>query len=224
MTDHGIWARVDAYVDELAGADPDLDATRARSAEAGLPDIAVSPAQGRWLTILARATGARRVLEIGTLGGYSTICLARGVADGGRVVTLEIEPRHAEVARANVEDAGLAGRVDIRLGPAADTLRTLAAEGARYDLAFIDADKEGYPTYLALVRPLVRPGGLIIADNVVRGGAVVPPGGDANARAVREYLDLVSRDQGLLATVLQTVGAKGHDGFSVALVLNAGGA
>jgi predicted O-methyltransferase YrrM len=179
----------------------------------------VSPLQGKWLTGLARAIRAHHILEVGTLGGFSTICLARGLPADGRLVTLEIDPHHAEVARQNIDAAGLSSIVEVRVGPAARALEALAESSDLFDLVFIDADKTGYPAYFRLVRPLVRAGGLIVADNVVRNGAVADlTGGDADARAVREYLRLAGDDSGLLTTVLQTVGVKGHDGFAISVV------
>ena len=165
-----LWTAVDGYIENLfLPQDPALTAALADSAAAGLPEIAVSPPQGKLLTVLARAIGARRILEIGTLGGYSAICLARALPAGGRLVTLELNPTHAAVARANVARAGLAERVEVRVGPAVESLAHLAAEGGPpFDLIFIDADKPSYVAYLEGSLPLARPGALIIADNVVR--------------------------------------------------------
>jgi predicted O-methyltransferase YrrM len=215
------WSRVDQYVAGLlAPSDPVLDAALEASAEAGLPAIAVSPAQGQLLALLVHALGARRVLELGTLGGYSTIWMGRALPLGGRLVTLELDPAHAAVATANLARAGLAEVVRVRVGPASDSLRKMAALGeAPFDFVFIDADKEGYPEYLGLVLPLVRTGSLIIADNVVREGAVADAGStDPNVQAVRRYLELVAAHPRLSATVLQTVGSKGYDGMALAVV------
>ena len=216
------WSAVDAYVADLFGLqETALEAALARSREAGLPTIEVSPAQGAFLGILVRATGARRVLEIGTLGGYSTIFLARGLPADGRVVTLEHAPTHAAVARSNLASAGLADRVDVVEGPALETLARLRSEGAYpFDLVFVDADKTDYPAYLAAVLPLCRPGTLIVADNVVRKGAVADPS-DSDPRAVgaRRFLEAVAGNPRLRATVLQTVGRKGHDGMAIVVVL-----
>ena len=215
---------VDAYVTELFELeDGALEGARARSREAGLPAIEVTPAQGAFLGILARAAGARRVLEIGTLGGYSSIFLARSLASGGRVTTLERDPEHASVARTNLEAAGLADCAEVLEGPALETLARLRAEAADpFDLVFIDADKADYPDYLAAVLPLSRSGTLIVADNVVRKGAVADPA-DADPRVVgaRRFLEAVARNPRLRGTVVQTVGRKGHDGMAVAVVLGA---
>lgn len=216
-----LWTAVDSYItDLLLGTDEALAAALADSAAAGLPDIAVSAAHGRLLTLLARATGARRILEIGTLGGYSAICLARGLHPGGRLVTLELQPAHADVARANIARAGLAGQVTVRVGPAAESLVHLADEGAApFDLVFIDADKAGYVTYLEGALRLSRPGTLIIADNVVRRGRVIDPDSDdVNVQGVRRFNEALAADPRLSATILQTVGVKGYDGLALAVV------
>jgi predicted O-methyltransferase YrrM len=205
----------------LFGSDPVLEATLAASELAGLPAIAVSATQGQFLSLLARSLGARRILELGTLGGYSTIWLGRGLAPGGRLVSAELEPRHAEVARANIALAGLDDRVEVRVGPAAATLRALAEEGGEpFDLVFIDADKQGYPEYFTLIMALVRVGSVIIADNVVRDGEVA--NGDTKnsaARGVREFLSLVGEEPRVAATAIQTVGVKGYDGFAFVSVV-----
>ena len=215
-----LWTAVDGYIENLfLPDDPALTAALADSAAAGLPEIAVSPAQGKLLTLLARAAGARRILEIGTLGGYSAICLARALPPDGRLVTLELIPRHAEVARANIARAGLAERVEVRVGPAAESLAHLAAEGAPpFDLIFIDADKPSYAAYLEGVMPLARPGALLIADNVVRQGRILDPGDDANAQGARRFNERLAADPRLSAVVLQTVGSKGYDGLAIAVV------
>ncbi len=204
----------------LLPADGVLEQVLEENRAAGLPPIDVSPLQGAFLTLLARITGARRVLEIGTLGGYSTIHLARGLGDGGRLVSLEFEPRHAEVARRNVERAGLTGVVDVRVGAALDTLPVLEREGAGpFDLVFIDADKGGYPQYLQWAVRLSRPGAVLVGDNVVRRGRLVDPAADdPGVRGVRTFLEAVGAHPRLTATALQTVGAKGWDGFAIALV------
>ena len=218
------WSAVDAYLTDLfVPHDPALDAALAASAAAGLPAIAVSPPQGKLLHLLARMCGARRVLEIGTLGGYSTIWLARALppaAEGGRLVTLEYEPKHAEVARANIERAGLGGVVEVIVGPALQSLPRLASDGAGpFDLIFLDADKVSYPQYLEWSLRLSRPGTVIVADNVVRKGAVIDAkSGDANVQAVRQFNELVAREPRLSATAIQTVGGKGYDGFVLAVV------
>jgi predicted O-methyltransferase YrrM len=222
MATNDQWKAVDQYIAGLfVPNDPALDAALRASDAAGMPAIHVSPNQGKLLMLVTRLVGARRVLEIGTLGGYSTIWLARGLADGGQVVTLEADPRHAEVARGNIARAGLAGVVEVRVGRALDTLPKLAAEGgAPFDLVFIDADKPSYPDYLAWSLRLARPRTLIIADNVVRDGAVVDANSaDPNVQGVRRFNELLSAEPRVGATALQTVGSKGYDGFAVAMVL-----
>lgn len=218
------WAAVDQYLTGLfLPHDPVLDAALAASAAAGLPAIAVSPPQGKLLHLLARMCGARRILEIGTLGGYSTIWLGRALppaAEGGRLVTLEYEPRHAEVARANIGRAGLSGIVEVVVGPALQTLPRLESDAAGpFDLIFLDADKVSYPQYLEWSLRLSRPGTVIIADNVVRKGAVIDANSaDLNVQAVRRFNERVAREPRLCATAIQTVGAKGYDGFVLAIV------
>ena len=200
----------------VVGDDPVISAAVQASDAAGLPQIAVSAQQGKFLSLLAGAIQARRILEIGTLGGYSTIWLARGAGPRGRVVTLEYEPRHAEVARANLQRAGLADRVDVIVGAALDTLPTL--DGEPFDLVFIDADKENYVAYLQWAVRLARPGALILADNVIREGQILAPQHDAQAEAVRRTLQLMGEHPRLDTAVIQTVGAKRWDGFALALV------
>jgi predicted O-methyltransferase YrrM len=215
------WTAVDRYLTDLfVPPDAALEAALQASAAAGLPAISVSPNQGKLLHLLARAQGARAVLEIGTLGGYSTIWLARALPEGGRLITLEADPKHAEVARANLARAGLAGVVELRLGPALETLPQLAAERAGpFDLIFIDADKPGYADYFAWALRLSRRGSLIIADNVVRGGGVVDAAsGDPRVQGVRRFNELLAAEPRVSATAIQTVGSKGYDGFAVALV------
>ncbi|OBH30928.1 methyltransferase [Mycobacterium sp. E342] len=202
--------------DTVVGDDPALSAAVQVSDAAGLPQIAVSAQQGKFLSLLAGAIQAHRILEIGTLGGYSTIWLARGAGPQGRVVTLEYEPRHAEVARANLHRAGLAERVDVIVGAALDTLPTL--DGAPFDLVFIDADKENYVAYLDWAVRLARPGALIVADNVIREGQILEPQRNAQADAVRQTLQLMGEHPRLDTAVIQTVGAKRWDGFALALV------
>jgi predicted O-methyltransferase YrrM len=212
---------VDAFLTELVARDDDaLAGARRASDEAGLPSIAVSPPHGKFLEVLARAIGARRILEIGTLGGYSTIWLARGLAPGGRLVTLEYSPKHADVARANLARAGLGDVVEVRVGRALDTLPALAAEAPEpFDLVFVDADKAPYAQYLDWAVRLTRPGGLVVGDNVVRRGRVLDPGEDADVRGVRAFLDAMAHDPRLDGTVLQTVGSKGWDGLAIAIRL-----
>jgi predicted O-methyltransferase YrrM len=220
-----LWSAVDRYICEhLIAADPVLDAALDASDAAGLPPIAVTPNQGRLLELLLRIHGAQHVLELGTLGGYSTIWLARALPPGGRLVTLETNPDYAALARANIDAAGLRDVVELRLGPALQTLPVLAAEGAHFDAIFIDADKQNYPGYLEWSLKLSRPGTLIIGDNVVRGGTILDPDGDdpqgANgvAHGVRRFYELVAAEPRLDATAIQMVGAKGHDGLALALV------
>jgi predicted O-methyltransferase YrrM len=207
---------VDAFLDAtLIGDDPALSAALESSDAAGLPHIAVSAQQGKFLSLLAGAIQARRVLELGTLGGFSTIWLARGVGPQGRVVTLEYEPKHAEVARANLQRAGVADRVEVVVGAALDTLPTVT--GGPFDLVFIDADKENYPAYLEWAIKLARAGSVIVLDNVVRDGRVLAAQDDA-ARAVQQTLKLMGEHPRLDTAVIQTVGAKHWDGFAFATV------
>jgi predicted O-methyltransferase YrrM len=215
------WRKVDAYLaDLLLADDPIMEKVQADSQAAGLPAIQVSPMQGRLLEVYARSVRARRILEIGTLGGYSTIWLARALPAGGTLLTLELEPRHAEVARDNLALAGVADRVEIRVGTALDSLAALVAAGVEpYDVVFIDADKQGYPDYLTASLALTRPGSVIIADNVVRQGLVLDPDStDDRVPAVRRFIEMLAAEPRLDATVLQTVGVKGHDGLAIALV------
>jgi predicted O-methyltransferase YrrM len=215
------WTAVDEYAADLfVGNDPVLKETLADSAAAGLPDIAISPAYGKLLTVLARAASARNILEIGTLGGYSTICLARALPAGGRLVSLEFSPLHAEVARGNIARAGLADQVEVMVGRAVDSLAALAAAGrGPFDLIFIDADKSGYADYLAWSLRLARPGTLIIADNVVRKGNIVDPeSDDPNVQGMRRFNEMLAAEPCVEATILQTVGEKGYDGLAIAVV------
>jgi predicted O-methyltransferase YrrM len=215
------WAAVDEYVEgKLLPADEALESALLASVEAGLPQISVSPTQGKLLNLLALSQRARRILEIGTLGGYSTIWLARALPRDGHLITLEADTRHAEVARENLALAGLAGLTEVRVGRAQETLPHLVWAGAGpFDLIFIDADKPGYPDYLRWSLDLARPGTLIIADNVVRDGAVADPASsDPNVQGVRQFIDLLAAEPRISATVLQTVGSKGYDGFAIAVV------
>lgn len=217
-----LWTAVDDYFDAaFVPSDPALNTALEASTAAGLPAIGVAPNQGKLLQILARVQGARRILEVGTLGGYSTIWLARALPPGGRLITLEINPRHAEVARANIANAGLADVVELRLGPALDSLPRLAAEGlGPFDLIFIDADKPNNADYFAWAVELARPGSLIIVDNVVREGRVVDPDDDHPdiVGGVHRLNRLIAAEPRVSAVALQTVGRKGHDGFAIALV------
>jgi 6-phosphogluconolactonase len=211
---------VDAYFDKLVPEDAALVATRRAAEAAGLPDIAVAPNQGRLLQLLAIATGARRVLEIGTLGGYSTLWLARAVGPEGRVTSLELDAHHAEVAVESLRRAGVGDRVDVLVGPASQTLDRLAAQGAGpFDLVFVDADKQSLARYVEQALALSRPGTSIVVDNVVRDGKVVDPEHpDDRVQGVRRMVDALVGHPRLDATVIQTVGAKGHDGFALIVV------
>jgi predicted O-methyltransferase YrrM len=216
-----LWTSVDQYYsDALVKPDAILDAALRDSDAAGLPPINVTPNQGKFLHLMARICGARAILEIGTLGGYSTIWLARALPDGGRLVTLEAEPRHADVARANIARAGLADRVEVRVGRALDTLPQLEADGVGpFDLVFIDADKPSNPDYVEWALKITRTGSVIIVDNVVRDGAVADSASEDSAvLGVRRMNELIAADQRLTATAIQTVGSKGYDGILVALV------
>jgi predicted O-methyltransferase YrrM len=222
MSSHETWAAVDEYVGGLlAPHDEALDAALAAAEEAGLPAIQVSPPQGRLLSIFARTIGARTILEFGTLGGYSTIWLARALPADGRLITLEADPDYAEVARANVDNAGVGALVDLRIGPALESLPVLEDEGAGpFDLVFIDADKANTPEYFAWSLERTRPGGLIVADNVIRDGAVIDADAtDPSVRGVRRFFDLLASESRVSATAIQTVGEKGYDGFALAVVL-----
>ncbi len=215
------WTAVDGYFDELLlPSDPALEAALEGSAAAGLPSINVSPSQGKLLFMLARIQGARSILEVGTLGGYSAIWLARALPADGRLVTLESDPKHADVARANIARAGFADAVEVRVGRALDTLPQLAAEGeGPFDLIFIDADKASIPEYFQWALKLSRCGSLIVVDNVVRGGAILDATSDHPAvQGVRRFLELVAAEPRVSATALQTVGRKGYDGFAIVLV------
>ena len=216
-----IWTAVDNYVSEmLVPSDKALDAALEASADSGLPEIAVAPNQGKFLMLLAKSIKARNILEIGTLGGYSTIWLARALPAGGRVVTLEAVARHAEVARANFERAGLASIIDLRLGKAIETLPKLAAEKpAPFDFIFIDADKENIPDYFTWSLKLARTGSMIIIDNVIRDGEVInAKSRDPSVKGVRRFNEMLKAEKRVSATSVQTVGVKGYDGFTLALV------
>jgi predicted O-methyltransferase YrrM len=212
-----LWTAVDGYITDLfVPFDPVLEAALRASAAAGMPAIAVSPNQGKFLMLLAQIQGARKILEIGTLGGYSTIWLARS---GARVITLEADPKHADVARANIARAGLSDEIEVRVGKALDTLPGLMAE-APFDLIFIDADKPNNPEYLAWALKLSRRGSVIVADNVVRDGAVIDDeSSDPNVDGVRRFNELLAAEARVSATAIQTVGSKGYDGFAIAVCL-----
>ncbi len=215
------WSAVDAYIcDRLIVPDATFDDALRESARAGLPQHNVAPNQGKFLQILAQMQGARKILELGTLGGYSTIWLARALPEGGSLITIEANPYFAEIARNNVARAGLSHVVDIRVGIAIEILPSLSREGlAPFDFIFIDADKSGNPEYLDWSLKLSRPGTVIIGDNVIRDGMVADPTStDANILGVRRFFDLMAKNPRLSATAIQTVGSKGYDGFSLAIV------
>ena len=216
------WSEVDNYlVSLLTPSDDALLSALADSEAAGLPPISVAPNQGKMLELLARMCAAQRILEIGTLGGYSTISLARALSPIGKLITLELEPAHARVARANLDRAGLEELVDIRVGPATESLRSMVAdEEEPFDFIFIDADKEGYPEYLELSLALAHVGTVIVADNIVRDGQVANlDSADERVRGVRLFLELAAADPRVSATAIQTVGSKGYDGFALLLVV-----
>ncbi|MFO0827500.1 MAG: O-methyltransferase [Phycisphaerales bacterium] len=218
------WAEVDRYIAEtLVGRDAALDAAAHDTDAAGLPPISVTPSHGKLLMLLATMCGARRILEIGTLGGYSAIWMAKALPPDGQLVTLEIDPRRAEVARANIARAGFGRVVDVRVGRAIDVLPTIAAaRGAPFDLVFIDADKPSNPEYFAWALELTRRGGVIVVDNVVRDGAIVDAKStDASVLGVRRLNELIAAEPRVRATTIQTVGAKGYDGFTLAVVTGA---
>jgi predicted O-methyltransferase YrrM len=215
------WTSVDDYiVSALFEADPMLDAVLKANRDQGLPAIDVSAAQGKLLSLLVRIRGAKTVLEVGTLGGYSTIWMARGLPADGKVVTLELDPHHAEVARSNFERVGVSDKVDLRVGPALQSLAALGSENAGpFDLIFIDADKPNNPNYLDWAMKLARPGTVIVCDNVIRDGAVVKQNsGDANVEGARAAFSFIGGEKRLDGTAIQTVGAKGYDGFAIAIV------
>jgi len=214
-----LWTAVDGYLNDLVvRPDSALDSALASTAEAGMPPIAVSAPQGKLLAILARMISARKILEVGTLGAYSTIWLARTLPAGGKLISLEVDPKHAEVARKNLAGAGLEGVAEVRLGAALDTLPTLEAE-APFDLTFIDADKANIPEYFDWAVKLSKPGSVIVVDNVVRSGAVLDASSaDPNIRGVRRFNEALPSDARVTPTTIQTVGSKGYDGFTIALV------
>lgn len=215
------WTAVDDYiVASLFEADPVLDAVLRANRDQGLPAIDVSAAQGKLLSLLVRIRGAKKVLEVGTLGGYSTIWMARGLPKDGKVVTLELDPHHAKVARSNFERAGVSDKTDLRVGPALQSLAALVDENAGpFDLIFIDADKPNNPNYLASAMKLSRSGTVIVCDNVIRDGAVVKHNsGDANVEGARAAFSFIGGEKRLDGTAIQTVGAKGYDGFAIAIV------
>lgn len=215
------WSAVDDYiVDRLIGEDGALDAALENNRRAGLPAIDVSLAQGKLLQLLASGVGARRILEIGTLGGYSTICLARALGEDGVLITLELEPEYAAVARSNINHAGVGHRVDIRIGLACDTLEEMCSEDeAVFDFVFVDADKDNYAAYLDYAVRLSRPGTMLVFDNVVREGEVInPQSSDPKVPGTRQLYDALKGNGKIDATAIQTVGSKKWDGFLLALV------
>jgi len=217
-----LWSAVDGYIsDHLVRPDVMLNGALAAGDAAGMPAIAVAPNQGKLLQLMARMVGARRILEIGTLAGYSTIWLARALEEGGRLVTLELDPRHAEVARANFVRAGLDRAIDLRVGPALDTLASLAGEGAGpFDFTFIDADKANIPEYFSRALRLSRVGSVIVVDNVVRDGKLIEATNtDPNVVGVRTLHELLAGEPRVSATTIQTVGSKGYDGLTIAVVM-----
>lgn len=217
-----LWKQVDQYItDRLIPVDPVLEEAQAANAAAGLPTIDVAPNQGKLLHLLARVAGAHRILEIGTLGGYSTTWLARALPEDGRLITLEFDPKHAEVARKNIALAGLDKLVTVRQGAALDTLPVLVKEGeGPFDLIFIDADKKNLANYLTWSLKLSRKGTLILVDNVIRDGEVIDASSkDPNVQGARQLFDALKAEPRLQATALQTVGSKGHDGFAMAVVV-----
>lgn len=215
------WTAADAYLEEaVVKPDEVFTRVRQRADDAGLPRIEVSASHGKMLGLLAEISGARRVLEVGTLAGFSTIWMARAVGEQGKVITCEFEPHHADVARQNLQDAGVSERVEIRLGAAEETLQTLIAEGQEpFDMVFLDADKAGNARYLELALKMSRPGTVIVGDNVVRSGQILDAESeDPDIRGIWAFLDAQGSEPSLEATAVQTVGAKGWDGFSLAVV------
>jgi predicted O-methyltransferase YrrM len=218
--DKELWTAVDAYIsDTLVPADDALEAALRASDAAGLPQISVTPNQGKLLHLLARIRGARHILEVGTLGAYSTIWLARALPQNGRLVTIEADPTHADIAVANISRAGLTDRVDLRRGLALDVLPLLAAERREaFDFVFIDADKANIPSYFEWAMKLTTHGAVILVDNVVRDGAVIDEASaDPSVLGVRRFNEMLARDKRVSATTIQTVGSKGYDGFTIAV-------
>jgi predicted O-methyltransferase YrrM len=215
------WTSVDNYINSLfVPSDDALDAALKASSEAGLPNIQVAPNQGKLISILAQTIGAKKILEVGTLGGYSTIWLARALPADGKLISLEIDPKHAEVARANVARAGLADKVEIRLGRAIDLLPTVAAEGHVFDFVFIDADKPSNTEYFEWALKLTHIGSLIITDNVIRNGNVPDANSsDSSVQGVRRFNTRIAPEKRVTTTEIQTVGGKGYDGFAISLVI-----
>ncbi len=218
-----LWTAVDAYIAQnLIPSDPALEEALKANTEAGLPAIDVSPTQGKFLHLIAKIKGARRILEVGTLGGYSTIWLARALPEEGKLVTLELKPEHAEIAAKNIARAGLSSRVEQRIGPALESLTQLHAENTEpFDLIFIDADKPNNPNYLEWALRLSHPGTIIITDNVIREGIILNTDDpDPTVQGTRRFFEKLGAESRLEATALQTVGCKKHDGFAIAIVKN----
>jgi predicted O-methyltransferase YrrM len=213
------WNAIDQYISEICSTtDPVMEAVLSNSAAGGLPAINVSPNQGKMLHLLARMHGAKKILEIGTLGGYSTIWMARALPGDGRLITLEFEPKHAEIARKNIAHAAFAEQVTIHVGPAIDTLPKLVSEGP-FDFVFVDADKQSTAEYFTWALKLTRPGSVIIVDNVVRDGEIInPDSADPGVAGVRRFNELLRHEKRVSATAIQTVGSKGYDGFALLLV------
>jgi predicted O-methyltransferase YrrM len=223
--DQELWTAVDTYITgQVVRSDAALDAAIEANAAAGLPTIDVAPNQGKLLHVLALMKGAKRILEVGTLGGYSTIWLARALPEDGRLVTLEVEPKHAEVARGNVDRAGVGEKVEIRVGPAAESLAALVAEGVEaFDFIFIDADKQNNAVYLDWALKLAKVGTFILTDNVVREGKLADAESDDPAViGTRAMFERMGAEPRLVATAIQTVGVKGYDGFAMAVVVSVG--
>jgi len=216
-----LWTKVEDYFGPVVGEDEVLKAAAKEGKQAGLPAIAVSPNEGKLLMLMAQMIGARKILEVGTLAGYSTIWLARGLSESGRLITLEYEQKHADLAKKNIARAGLSGVIDVRVGDATKTMPELLKAGAGpFDLIFLDANKDGYPAYFEWSLKLARKGTVIVADNVVRDGGVIDAASkDASIQGVRRFNEMVLAEKRVSATAIQTVGSKGYDGFAVALVL-----
>jgi len=216
-----LWTKVEDYFGPVVGEDEVLKAAAKEGKQAGLPAIAVSPNEGKLLMLMAQMIGARKILEVGTLAGYSTIWLARGLSQSGRLITLEYEQKHADLAKKNIARAGLSGVIDVRVGDATKTMPELLKAGAGpFDLIFLDANKDGYPAYFEWSLKLARKGTVIVADNVVRDGGVIDAASkDASIQGVRRFNEMVLDEKRVSATAIQTVGSKGYDGFAVALVL-----
>jgi predicted O-methyltransferase YrrM len=219
--DEDVWTKAEQYIaEQLLGEDEVLDTVLAAAEAAGMPPIQVSPTHGKLLMLLAQMHGAKRILEIGTLAGYSTIWLARALPADGKLITLEFEPKHAAVARGNIAKAGLSDKVEVRVGSALDTLPLLASEGAGlFDFVFIDANKNGYADYLGWALKLTRRGSVIIADNAVQQGRIADAAcDDTNVQGIRRFIEMLGAEPRVSATIIQTVGSQGYDGMAIGLV------